>query len=247
METKQATRIQTSVLNGVEKKVLIWIANRLPQWVTSDMMTVVGILGSCLVFTGFVLSNYDLNWLWLSSGGLIVNWFGDSLDGTIARVRRQQRPKYGYYLDHNVDVVCEGLMFVGAGLSPIFDLPLALMCFILYLAMTVYVTINAHLKSEFKLTYAALGPTEFRILVILMNLTYLYIAPLHTWCAGTCDIFGHTMYITVTNIFALIILVLLVVIYIVSFLKDLNYFAELEPLDEARKRDLTQEPTNAKE
>ena len=80
MQVKQATRIQTSVLNGIEKKVLIKMANHLPRWVTSDMLTLIGVLGALLTGVGFVLTYFSYQWLWLSSFGLIVNWFGDSLD-----------------------------------------------------------------------------------------------------------------------------------------------------------------------
>ena len=109
METKQAVRIQTSFLNAVEKKVLVWIAERLPRWVSSDLLSAIGFVGAVIIAAGFVLSTRDINFLWLASFGLIVNWFGDSLDGTLARVRKHQRPVYGYYLDHMLDGINESL------------------------------------------------------------------------------------------------------------------------------------------
>ena len=84
---KKAERIQTSFLNGVERKALVWLAERQPRWVTSDMLTWLGTTGSFLIFLGYALSNYNVQWLWLSTLGLVVNWYGDSLDGTLARVR----------------------------------------------------------------------------------------------------------------------------------------------------------------
>ena len=90
MEIKQSTRIQTSLLNGVEKKALVWMASRMPQWVTSDMLTWFGLFGSAVCGLGFFLTHYSIYWLWLSCLGLVINWFGDSLDGTIARVRNSQ-------------------------------------------------------------------------------------------------------------------------------------------------------------
>ena len=166
-QPRQAQRIQTSFINGVEKKALTWLAKRQPRWVTSDMLTAVGTLGALLVGVGFVMTCRSIDWLWLSVAGLAINWYGDSLDGTLARVRNCQRPVYGYYLDPTVDCVNEALMFVGAGLSPLMNLDLALAIFVLYLCMTINVSINAHLKSEFRLTYAKLGPTEFRMLIAL--------------------------------------------------------------------------------
>ncbi len=123
---KKAERIQTSFLNGLEKKALVWLAARQPRWVTSDLLTWTGTFGSVLIALGYILSNLNVNWLWLSTFGLIVNWYGDSLDGTLARVRNTQRPIYGYYLDHTVDGINETLMFVGIGLSPFLNLYTAL-------------------------------------------------------------------------------------------------------------------------
>ena len=117
-ENQQANRIQTSILNPLEKKVLVYLAKRMPAWVTSDMLTFVGFLGALIVATGYALSNLNLNWLWLASFGFFVNWFGDSLDGSLARVRNTQRKTYGFYIDHNVDVINECIMFMGVGLSP---------------------------------------------------------------------------------------------------------------------------------
>ncbi|MBQ5486873.1 MAG: CDP-alcohol phosphatidyltransferase family protein [Bacteroidales bacterium] len=103
MADKKAVRIQNSILNGAEKKALAWLAERQPKWVVSDMLTLVGIIGALMIGAGFVLCSKNINWLWLSIAGFVVNWYGDSLDGTLARVRNTQRPLYGYYLDHTVD------------------------------------------------------------------------------------------------------------------------------------------------
>ena len=181
-EIRQAERIQTSVINKLEHKALVWLAKRQPNWVTSDMLTGVGIVGAFIVGLGFVLTRYSIDWLWLSSAGLVINWYGDSLDGTLARVRNTQRPIYGYYIDHTIDCVNEAMMFVGAGLSPLMHIDLALAAFILYLFMTINVSINAHLKSEFRLTYAKLGPTEFRMLIIIANTVLIAAPSLTTFC-----------------------------------------------------------------
>jgi phosphatidylglycerophosphate synthase len=105
MDIKQSKRIQTSVLNGMEKRALVWLAERQPKWVSSNLMTFVGFVGAAVVAAGFVLSNLDIQWLWLSSLGLVINWYGDSLDGTLARARNSQRPIFGYYVDHTIDCV----------------------------------------------------------------------------------------------------------------------------------------------
>jgi len=95
MGKETSERIQTSVLNAAEKKVLVWLAQRQPAWVTSDFLTYTGVVGALVCAVGFVLAHIDKNYLWISSLGLVINWYGDSLDGTLARVRNAQRPVYG--------------------------------------------------------------------------------------------------------------------------------------------------------
>ena len=228
-EVKQSTRIQTSILNAAEKKALVWMANRLPAWVSSDMMTWVGVFGAFLVGLGFVLTYLSIYWLWLSVGGLVIHWFGDSLDGTIARVHNQQRPLYGYYLDHNMDVITEALMFIGAGLSPLMHMSIALAIFAAYLAMTVYVSINAHIKSEFKLTYGKLGPTEFRVIIALANIILMYVPGLATYSL-TVEMCSCMFVLRTLDLIGLAILFILIIIYFVSFFKDLRWFAQKDPL-----------------
>ena len=171
-EKKQASRIQTSILNPYEKKVLVWLAERMPSWVTSDMLTFVGFLGSLIMATGYALSNLNLKWLWLSCFGLVVNWFGDSLDGSLARVRNAQRKTYGFFIDHNVDVLNEMIMFIGVGVSPLVNMSFAMLALVGYFMLSIYVYIDCHLKGEMRLTYGGLGPTEFRLMLILVNIAF---------------------------------------------------------------------------
>lgn len=224
MEPKQAQRIQTSLINAAERKALVWLAERQPRWVTSDMLTIVGVVGAFLTGLGFYLTIYNINWLWLSSAGLIINWYGDSLDGTLARVRNHQRPIYGYYIDHTVDCINEAFMFVGAGLSPLVNLNLTLAAFILYLFLTINVSINAHLKSEFRLTYAKLGPTEFRLIIVIAN-TVLIASP--SLAAATYSLFGFSL--TLLDIVAVIVIALLAAIYLVTFISDARHYAHIDP------------------
>lgn len=236
---ENAVRIQTSILNGVEKKVLVWIAARLPKWVTSDMLTWFGVFGSFIVFLGYVLNNL-LNapaWIWLSSLGLVFNWFGDSLDGSIARVRKTQRPLYGFYLDHNIDCVTEFFMFIGIGLSGMCNLWITMLCFIPYLMLEVYVSINAHLKNEFKLTYGKMGPTELRLIIIICNTFLIYSEAMHhelghMWRIGRIVLAEH---VYILDYIGLAIFVILMIFYLGSFFKDLHYFAKLDPLKKPNK------------
>lgn len=227
-QSKQAQRIQTSFINGVERKALVWLAERQPRWVTSDFLTLVGTFGALLVGVGFVLTFYSINWLWLSIAGLAINWYGDSLDGTLARVRNCQRPVYGYYLDHTVDCVNEALMFVGAGLSPLMNLDLALAIFVLYLCMTINVSINAHLKSEFRLTYAKLGPTEFRMLIAL---GCILLIAFPTWADFTLQVrlAGMVGHFSSLDLLALFLVALLSAIYIITIVSDARKYARIDP------------------
>lgn len=233
MQVKQAKRIQTSLLNGVERKALVWMAERMPRWVTSDMLSGIGFVGALIIAAGYMLSDININFLWLSSFGFVIHWFGDSMDGSLARVRQTQRPLYGFYLDHTLDVITEFIMFMGAGLSALLRLDIALLVFIAYLMLTLNVTINTHLKGEFRLTYAKLGPTEFRLIMIIVNTLLIYIRPLREfstiWNIGSCSLTMSGLDIIALGIFAL-----LLIIYVVTFFGDLRDYARLDPLPERK-------------
>lgn len=228
MTDKNAVRIQTSFINGLERKVLVWLAKRQPQWMTSDCLTLIGTFGALVVATGFILTNLNINFLWLAILGLVINWYGDSLDGTLARVRNQQRPIYGYYLDHTVDTFNEIFMFVGAGLSSLMNLNIALMALIVYLLLTINVSVNAHLKGEFKLTYLKLGPTEFRIIMIITSLLFMYIRPLAEY-SKEIVIFGNAITFGILDYVGIGIILLLLVIHIMTVINDAKGYAKTDP------------------
>ena len=228
-QVKQAKRIQTSLLNGVERKALVWMAERMPRWVTSDMLSLVGFVGALIIAAGYILSDININYLWLSSLGFVVHWFGDSMDGSLARVRHTQRPLYGYYLDHTLDVITEFIMFMGAGLSALLRLDIALLAFIAYLMLTLNVSINSHLKGEFRLTYAKLGPTEFRLLMIIVNTLLIYIRPLREFSA-VWNIGKYSLRMGGLDIIGLCIFGLLLIIYLVTVWGDLRDYARRDPL-----------------
>ena len=226
--TKQSVRIQTSVLNGVEKKALLWLAERQPRWIDSDMLTFIGFIGAVVIAAGYILSNYNVHFLWLASLGFVINWYGDSLDGTLARYRKQQRPIYGFYLDHTMDAINETFMFLGVGLSPFMRFDLSCVLFIIYLMLTLNVSMNAHLKGEFRLTYAKLGPTEFRLICIIANAVLVFVKPLRTW-ALELSCFSSTLELHALDLIGAFILLVLVLIYIVTLLQDARYYAKIDP------------------
>lgn len=229
MKKEQSQRIQTSVLNGIEKKVLVWLAERQPRWMTSDILTVVGVIGSIIVAAGYVLSNYNIAWLWLASAGFLINWYGDSLDGTLARVRGTQRPVYGFYLDHNVDGVTMAIMCIGAGLSDMLNLYVAMAVLVVYLLLSISVYINAHLKGEFKLTYAGMGPTEFRLIMIIVNTLFIYVAPLREYVMDF-TVLGNEVTFGSFDFIGVAILLILIIIHITNFVKDARGYAVADPL-----------------
>lgn len=231
MGNEKATRIQTSLLNALEKKVLVAIATRMPRKVTSDTLTLMGVAGAIVTFLGFLLSNLSLQWLWLVVAGLALNWYGDSLDGTVARVRKTQRPIYGYFLDHNVDVLNEALVFIGAGLSPIISLPVALFALSGYFAISIYTYICQVVKDEFRLTYGKMGPTEFRLVIQLLCICFMYVPALTAqhWPVS----FGNEVFFFgIFDFIAMAIGLLLYILYWVSFVKDKRRLSVIDPLPE---------------
>ena len=227
-EKQQANRVQTSILNPYEKKILVWLAERMPAWVTSDMLTLVGFLGSLIMAAGYALSNLNLNWLWLSCFGLFVNWFGDSLDGSLARVRNAQRKTYGFFIDHNVDVINETIMFIGVGCSPLVNMSFAMFALVGYFMLSIYVYIDCHLKGEMRLTFGKLGPTEFRIILIIVNILFMYIPWLSTW-KKTVWLFHNQFQVGLFDYIAWAVAVLLIIFYIVGFFRDAAYYAKIDP------------------
>jgi archaetidylinositol phosphate synthase len=185
-------RVHHSWLAAGEKRLLVAIATRLPAWVTSDRLTALGVLGAIVVFAGYLLSNGGPGWLWLASLGLLIHWFGDSLDGTLARVRGTERPRYGFFLDQSIDVVGNLLIMAGLGLSPYARLDVALLALTAYHALTIYSLLWNAVTGRHFVSIAGLGPTEVRILLFVQNTAiflfgaapgFLGFGPL-TWCDG---------------------------------------------------------------
>lgn len=168
-ETTGGKRELTFLLANLERPVLLWLAARVPRTIRSNHLTGLGVLGATGAGVAYALTNYSHAWLWVASAMLVVNWVGDSLDGTLARVRGTQRPKYGYYLDHVVDAYSTAVIGLGLGLSPYVYLGIALGIVILYLAMSINVYLESTVFGVFKISYGRIGPTEVRLILILLN------------------------------------------------------------------------------
>lgn len=163
------SRVIDGLTGPVERVALQFLAARTPAWISPDVLTVIGVLGAALTGVGYCLTNLHTGFLWLASLGLAVNWFGDSLDGTLARYRHIERPRYGFFVDHTADAVSLVLIMLGFGLSPFVEFEIVLMMCIGYLLLTLIVCIRAFLEGVFQITFGKLGPTEARCVLVLAN------------------------------------------------------------------------------
>jgi phosphatidylglycerophosphate synthase len=173
-------RVNDILLGPLERPALRWLAAHLPAWVTPDHCTAIGVLGAVGIMVSYGLSGLNPNFLWLASFFFVVNWFGDSLDGTLARYRHIERPIYGFFLDHTVDAVVEVMIFLGFGLSPHISYVPASLALIAYLILSVLVYVRTSAVGEFKISYSRLGPTEIRALAILLNM-WMYFGGVQTY------------------------------------------------------------------
>jgi archaetidylinositol phosphate synthase len=163
-------RVNDSLLGPLERVGLVWVSNRLPAWVLPDHLTLLGLVGALLAGAGFILSCWYLPWLLLACVGLLANWFGDSLDGTLARLRHIERPQYGFFIDHTCDLLSQVIIFISLGASPCTHFGVACLGLIAFLMAFVYTLIGLQVKGELRITYFGFGPTEIRALLFLGNL-----------------------------------------------------------------------------
>jgi phosphatidylglycerophosphate synthase len=168
-------RINDILLGPLERPALKWLSMHMPHWVTPDHMTILGVIAAIIIFISYWLTTYSSNFLWMASFGLVLNWFGDSLDGNLARYRHIERPKYGYFIDHIVDAFSEILVGIGIGLSPYVRFDIALLALIGYMLMSVFVYISTYVKGIFKISFSKVGPTEFRLMLITANTVIFFI------------------------------------------------------------------------
>jgi len=213
------------LLGPLERPALQWLCARMPAWVNSDGLTVVGVIGSLVTFFSYWLTNIDRNFLWLASLGFVINWFGDSLDGTLARYRKEERPKFGFFIDHTIDAISQVLVFTGLGLSPYVRLEIALLALIGYLLMSILAYVGAFVSGKFKISYAKIGPTEMRLIAILANTLFYFVGnPIIKIALG---------YVSAFDLVILIIAVVLMVAFIVTTASQAAHWREVD----ARERD----------
>jgi archaetidylinositol phosphate synthase len=166
MSATTHVRQHNSLLAAREKRLLIWIAERLPRWINSDHLSALGLAAMAGAGVSFVIAGADP----VAGASLVVlclllNWFGDSLDGTVARVRDQQRPRYGYYVDHVIDLAGTGLLFTGLALSGFMSPMIATLVVAAFFLVSAETYLATHVRGVFKMAFAGVGPTELRLLM----------------------------------------------------------------------------------
>jgi phosphatidylglycerophosphate synthase len=209
-------RLNDSLLGVFERPALAWMADRLPPWVVPNHLTVLGVIGALVTAAGFVLSRWSLPWLWLASIGLVANWLGDSLDGTVARRRRIERPRFGFFLDHTCDLFSQVMVFLSLGVSPCAHFAVACLGLIAFLMGFVYTLIGAQAQGTMRITYFGFGPTEIRALLLFGNLSILafgvvYLQPRFTPLAAFGPISGHDLVISVLSVLGVAVIATLAV------------------------------------
>lgn len=177
MEEKKTkhVRINDILLGPLERPALQYFCKIAPAWATPDTMTIIGIIGSILIAAGYILTWYNIGFLWLASFGYLVNWYGDSMDGSLARYRKIERPKYGYYVDHIVDVTNEFFIILAMGISPLVHFEVAAIALIGYLMLSAHTFLRTYVDEVFKISFGKLGPTEVRVILILINTIVFFI------------------------------------------------------------------------
>ena len=208
---KEQQAINTAITGKAEEKAKEWICPRIPEWINPDHLTVLGYIGMIITGLGFVFGFMNKWFILLIPFGLLVNWFGDSFDGSIARYRKKTRPKYGYYIDKIVDAVAVITLTLGVGLSGFFKIEIALLFASIYLALMSHVDLVTHVQGQNRNAFGLLGPTEVRIIGVLFSI-YMFFSKVHYF-----DIYGYI--VTQYDIALFVLSVVMAVILLVSIFK----------------------------
>lgn len=168
-----ATRVQQSFVAAAEKRTLAWLAERTPRRINSDHLTLLGFVAQCLAGVCYALARWNRYTLLLGAVFLALNWLGDSLDGTLARVRNCQRPRYGFYVDHIVDTFAAFFLMGGLALSGCIHPAIAFGMLIAFLMLSIEAYLTTYTLGQFQLSYWKFGPTEIRLLLAAGNLALL--------------------------------------------------------------------------
>ncbi len=220
-------REHTSLLASVERRVLHWIARRLPEQVTSDQLSAVGLLSMVAVGVGFALFPWTPWAAPLVIAGLVANWFGDSLDGTVARVRGLERPRYGFYVDHVIDLMGTTFLFGGLAFSGLMSPILALVLLAAYLLVCAETYLATHAASVFRMSFLGFGPTELRLVLAAGALK----AAGQPWIS-----FGESATVRLFDVGALVAILGLAIVFVASCARNIRALYQAEPLPAKHQR-----------
>jgi archaetidylinositol phosphate synthase len=204
-------------LRSLERPAIAWLVARIPEWASPDTLTTIGVIGTLMTFAGYAAAGVRPAFLWLASLGLIVNWFGDSLDGALARYRKIQRPRYGFYLDHALDTVALLLIAIGIGLSGYVRWDVCFFTLSAYFMLAVLSLIRTNVSDVFQISYMAIGPTEVRFGFVALNTVMLIYPP------------APADWMSYPNVAALIWAVVMLGNFAVSMIRQIRQLAKEEP------------------
>ncbi|MBK4730467.1 CDP-alcohol phosphatidyltransferase family protein [Oxynema sp. CENA135] len=221
MDIQSHQRVNDILLAPLERPLLQWFAARMPLWVTPDRLTGIGLLGALLVGASYGATQWNSNFLWLANVGFFLNWFGDGLDGTLARYRRIERPKYGFFVDHTVDAIAQLAIVLGLGCSPYFTFSIACLGLIGYLLMSILVYVRTCVDGVFQISYGKIGPTEVRLLLVVLNIIIYFV--------GLVTIALPFATISVYDFLALTVAIALILTFIISSLRYARILAKIDP------------------
>ena len=227
MDKPAATpRVNETFLARFERWALPRMAAALPAWVSPDTLTLVALVGTAMTAAGYVLAGESLLWLHLSSLGFVLHWWGDSLDGTLARVRDIRREKYGFFVDHQADAVSSAAIFVALGAGPLMRMPLALGILVGFLLMMNLVSMVEIARGVFKISFYGGGPTELRLVMIAAGTA--------VWAFGnpTTALWGEAW--TAFDLFGLVAVPGVALLYLSSAARELVLIGRLDPRPEPK-------------
>ncbi len=232
---KATRRINDIVLGRFERWALPWMAERLPGWVTPDGLTALALGGALVAAVAYALAGENLAWLHLASFGLVIHWWGDSLDGTVARVRQIRRERYGFFVDHQCDAVSAVLLAVGMGAGSLMRMDVALAICVGVLMLMLLVNMVTIARGVFKISFSGIGPTELRLIAIAFNTA--------VWAAGpgTVTVAGRER--ALFDVLGVVGVVGLGLFYLVSAVRETRLIARLDPTPEAGRDSIALDPT----
>jgi archaetidylinositol phosphate synthase len=219
------SRENTGLLAGMERRTLIWLARRLPAAITSDHLSGLGL--AAMFFAGLSFALFQLT-SWAVVGvvsSLAANWFGDSLDGTVARVRDQQRPRYGYYVDHVIDIAGATFLFGGLACSGLMNPLIAALLLVAFLLVSAETYLATHARGVFQLSFLGVGPTELRILLAAGAIRAAFDPRVTFGALGTLRLFDVAGGVGIAG---------LAIVFVVSAIRNTRELYRAEPLPPRR-------------